>query len=61
VITLRLTPAQAKILFNTVDGAADAGACVGGNTKQEARALESISHKLLAQHDAWRDTKIQKG
>jgi hypothetical protein len=60
-VTLKLTPIQAKVLFNTVDGAADAGACEGGNTPQEAEALTDIMSKLLKQHGKWRDTQLTKG
>jgi len=60
-ITLRLTPVQARVLWNVVDGAADAGACKGGNTRQEADALTRISGKLLDQHDRWKGVKLQQG
>lgn len=60
-IIIRLTPIQAKILFNTVDGAADAGACSDGNTPQEARALQAISAKLLNCIDQWGKQSLDKG
>jgi hypothetical protein len=53
-IKLTLTAIQARILWETVDGAADAGACDGGLTKQEQNALQQITTKLLAQRDKWR-------
>lgn len=53
-VALKLTPRQARILFNTVDGAADAGACADGLTPDESRALQQVMTKLLAQHDRWK-------
>lgn len=53
-ITLQLTPYQARILWGVVDGAADAGACKGGLEPSEAKALDLISDKLLAQHAVWK-------
>lgn len=61
MIKLTLTPTQAKILFNVVDGASDAGACEGGCTPQEQRALGQIMTKLLDRHDAWKDVRLDKG
>lgn len=60
-IKIELTAIQAKILFNIIDGAADAGACDDGLTKQEQRALEQISHKLLSRHGDWKHIKLQAG
>lgn len=53
LITLKLTPKQAKILWQTIDGAADAGACEGGLTKDEAEALGTIIKKLMKTHALW--------
>lgn len=53
---LKLSPTEAKILFNTVDGAADAGACRDGNTQQEQDVMESIMQKLQRHSAKWRDT-----
>lgn len=61
MITLKLTPIQAKVLFNCVDGAADAGACKDGNTRQEARAYDEIMTKLLAKHEEWKSVQLDKG
>lgn len=61
LITLKLTPTEAKILWNVVDGASDAGACDGGNTEQETDALSDISSKLLKQHSKWKDVPLDKG
>jgi|WetSurMetagenome_2_1015567.scaffolds.fasta_scaffold430908_2 hypothetical protein len=58
---LELTPIQAKVLFNTVDGAADAGSCSDGCTKQELKALQSIMTKLLAMRNEWKDIKLDPG
>jgi hypothetical protein len=52
-ITIRLTPRQARVLFEIVDGAADAGACEGGLTKDESRALGSVTEKLMAERALW--------
>lgn len=60
MITLKLTPIQAKVVFNTLDGQGDAGACEGGNTKTEARAIEDVMTKLLKHHDDWRGADIIK-
>lgn len=60
-IKIELTAIQAKVLFNVVDGAADAGACEDGNTRQEARALQQITEKLLARLDAWKAVQLDKG
>jgi len=46
-VVLKLTPRQAKLLWDIVDGAADAGACDDGLTAQEQRTLSQISDKLL--------------
>ncbi len=54
-----LTPIQAKVLFNTIDGASDAGSCDDGCTKQELRAMAQIMDKLLRQHDAWKSVKLE--
>lgn len=61
MITIKLTPIQAKILFNTIDGAADAGACVGGNTPTETEAYETIMRKLLVYHNKWKNVQLEKG
>lgn len=58
MVTLKLTPIQAKILFNTIDGAADAGSCEGGCTQQELQALGAITKKLIAASDLWRGVKL---
>lgn len=58
-LTISLTPAEAKIVFNTLDGQADAGACEGGNTEQESEALNSVMHKLLAKHSKWRNVILE--
>lgn len=60
-VKIELTDVQAKILFNTVDGASDAGACEDGCTKQESRALQAIMTKLLAQHEKWKGVKLIPG
>lgn len=54
LIRLVLTPRQALILWQTIDGAADAGACDGGLLPHESRALEQINAKLLDQHAKWK-------
>lgn len=56
-ITITLTPYQAKILWGVVDGAADAGACEGGNTQQETDALIAVTDKLLDHHEKWKDAE----
>lgn len=58
-VSLTLTPEQAKILFNCIDGAADAGACEGGNTQQETRALQEVSEKLRRQQAKWLNTRLE--
>lgn len=60
-ITLKLTAIQAKVLFNTVDGAADAGSCKDGCTKQELRAMDQITVKLLKVKDEWINIMLDKG
>lgn len=57
---IELTAIQAKVLFNTIDGAADAGSCADGCTKQELAALGQIMNKLLKQKDEWINTKLDK-
>jgi len=57
-ITLTLTPMQAKVLWNTVDGAADAGACEDGNTPVEAQALRDIMEKMLPHVHKWKGLKL---
>lgn len=46
-VTLKLTERQALLLWNIIDGAADAGACEGGLTPDEQSLLSDISEKLL--------------
>lgn len=58
-ITITLTPVQAKVLFNTIDGAADAGSCADGCTPQELEALADISQKLLQKRANWITTKLK--
>lgn len=48
-VTIRLSPAQAKLVWGFVDGALDAGACEGGITAKERAALLRTSEQLLAQ------------
>lgn len=57
-ITIKLTPAQARILWGVVDGAADAGACDGGLEPHEAAALNQITDKLLRHHDKWKHSPL---
>ncbi len=54
-ITLSLTPYQAKILWGVVDGAADAGACQGGNSERETAALVRIGDLLINNRAKWKD------
>lgn len=58
-ISITLTPVQARILYNTIDGASDAGACEDGNTPQEAEALEEISGKLLRHYSKWKGVHLE--
>jgi len=58
---IEITPIQAKVLFNTVDGASDAGSCKDGCTKQELRALQQIMEKLLAHHAEWKNIRLDPG
>jgi len=51
-ITLRLTPYQRKVLSEIVDGAADAGACKGGLSPSESKALLSIHMRLIGATEA---------
>lgn len=53
-VTLKLTPRQARVLWQTIDGAQDAGACKDGLEPEERRALSAIDDKLLAQHSKWK-------
>lgn len=53
-VNLRLTPLQARILWNIIDGAADAGACADGLTAEESEACHQITMKLLKHHDKWK-------
>lgn len=46
-VILKLTPRQAKLLWDIIDGASDAGACEDGLTPLERRGLDQISTKLL--------------
>lgn len=60
-VRLDLTPIQARIVFNVLDSQADAGACEGGNTPQEARALSEVMDKLLKHHAQWKGVKLDPG
>lgn len=60
-IRIELTAIQAKVLFNTIDGAADAGSCEGGCTKQELAAMQQISMKLLDKRADWSHVKLVAG
>lgn len=53
-INIKLTPRQALVLFNVIDGACDAGACDDGLYADEARALQAVSDKLLKHHALWK-------
>lgn len=57
IITIKLTPLQALVLWQIIDGAADAGACEDGLRPYEAKALEAVTDKLLSQHDKWKAAK----
>lgn len=59
-IDIKLTPRQALVLFNILDGAADAGACDDGLYPDEARALQQVQDKLLTQHALWKDASYRK-
>lgn len=58
-IKITLTPVQARVLWAVVYGASDAGACEGGNTPQEAKALEEIDAKLIKHHAKWKGVVLQ--
>jgi len=60
-VTLKLTPAQAKVVYNVIDGQLDAGACEGGNTEEESEALSRVADMLLKQRDKWKSIKLQAG
>lgn len=60
-ITITLTPIQAKILWNTIDGALDAGACEDGCTEQESTALEQINDKLIKHLEKWKTIRLIAG
>ena len=47
MVILKLTPREAKTLWDTVDGQSDAGACRGGNTSEEQEDMREIMNKLL--------------
>ena len=57
-VRLDLTPIQARIVFNVLDGQVDAGACEGGNTPQERRALGEVMDKLLKNHAQWKHVRL---
>lgn len=59
-VNIKLTPRQALVLFNIIDGAADAGACDDGLYPDEARALQQVQDKLLAQHTLWKSVSYRK-
>lgn len=59
-IKVELTAIQAKVVFNTLDGAADAGSCPDGCTKQELRAMNEVMTKLLGQRDHWINTRLDR-
>lgn len=46
-VILKLTPRQAKLVWDILDGAADAGACADGLTPMERRTIEQVTNKLL--------------
>lgn len=60
-VTIKLTPYQARVLWNVIDGAADAGACEGGLDEGEANALEEVSEKSLSKHRLWAYALCTKG
>lgn len=55
MIKLTLTPLEAAMIWNLVDGQSDAGACEGGNTPSETKALHSLSDKLSSHIGKFRD------
>lgn len=59
-INIKLTPRQALVMFNILDGAADAGACDDGLYQDEARAIQQVLDKLLTQYMLWKDASYRK-
>jgi hypothetical protein len=53
-IVIKLTPKQARTLWAVLDGAADAGACSGGLSKDESLAVAAIIGKLLTKRAMWK-------
>lgn len=47
-IVIRLTPAQAKLVFLNADGWIDAGACEDGLRPDEREALNCLCDQILA-------------
>lgn len=58
-IKIELTPTQAKVIWNLVDGQADAGACADGNTAKEARALQQITMKLIPHLELFKGVSLE--
>ena len=47
-VIIRLTPAQARLVFLNADGWLDAGACEDGLRPDEREALNSLCDQILA-------------
>ena len=59
MVTLKLTPAQARVVWATLDGQLDAGACKDGNTEFESNALNEVVGHLYKQLDKWKSERPQ--
>ena len=46
-VNLKLTPRQAKLLWDTLDGALDAGSCKDGLSSVEKQGMRQILEKLI--------------
>lgn len=49
MVTIRLSEKNAKLLAQSIDGWRDAGACEGGLTQDEMKALDSAFNQLARQ------------
>lgn len=59
-IVIRLTPDQARLLAQNIDGLMDAGACEGGLTEAENKALRKAYDQIMKQLQRQKATLCRK-
>lgn len=55
MITLKLTPRQAAMIYRLFDMQLDTGCCEGGNTRTETATMRQLTGKLLELKPRWYD------